>query len=580
MTPTADATLPAPPPRSPEQEAAIAYLSLAREDPREYVKTMIAAVDQESVHEHEFHELIYDSLLCCLREGKHLQIVAPPEHIKSTMVRHFLCYLKGKNRRIRVGMTSGDFERGKKTMTSIRKVLMSRENQILFPDVRPDAQRVGRDKSARFTRGEWSSECLYLEGDVTDPSFELFPFEGEALGSRVDLFLFDDVVTQKCENSETARNNCDDKIHGTFLSRLTDTGIAIFLSNVWHRNDPTHRLARSPAVHTLWIGYNGTDELYWRVHNPCESWKHGESGVLPLWEAVWPKQRLIRRMEASRENPGRFRKLFGGKALSKEDMLFPPHEDWKTFSWEQVKTAYVEGARLYSWEDIASGRTLQRHDYAANMVVMIGQDKQMYWLDCWMDRVSPEEQAMIGWLMHEKWTERLGGAGLNQHTLEFPANMASRDTHINSWGSLLMSGIEKTLRTAGRGEWRLPWNVAYQPSNASKWPRIEACVPYFKTSQLLVPPEIKDLALHDQSWRVAVAQLEEFPPKSNTDHDDGPDALAGAIKQAREGGPGMSSDKRTEREIYKARTAKPEKAVMNRDPLTGRAAKTKPRWNL
>lgn len=532
-----------------------AACALAKDDHRAYVRLMIAAVDVDAFCYHPFQDLISDSFVLCMKEQKICNIVAPPEHTKSTQLRHLLSYIKAKNPRARICLTAADTDLSQRTLTGIRKTILSPINQAMFPNMLPDRSRSQE-------RGQWTQNTLYMHGDVAAPSFEIAPFWGEFLGARVDLFVFDDIATQEGETSSSMRDRIDARCHGTFLNRLTDGGVGFFLNNTWHREDTPHRLANSTAAHTLWIGYSGTDEIYWWVKNPVKGWPHGSSGTFPLWHEVWPKERLEKKYAA---NPHAYRKLFGGKALTREEMKFPPVEEWKTWNWDDLRREYARGANLYAFTDIASGRTLQRNDYAACCVVMVDQNKRLYWLDVWCARAGPDAQAKVSWHLHEKWAGLLGGSGIYMSYLEFPTNMAVGNKD-DSWGSRMMTAIEKELRESGGALWDMNWMVVYQPSNVSKWPRIEEMAPKFVSGQILVPPDILALQASDPSWRVACTQIEEFPPKGIGDHDDAPDALSGAVKAARQLGPGLSA----QRAEYQERMLESKREIMVNHPLTGK----------
>ena len=45
---------------------------------------------------------------------------------------------------------------------------------------------------------------------------------------------------------------------------------------------------------------------------------------------------------------------------------------------------------------------------------------------------------------------------------------------------------------------------------------------------MLWPANLEELISRDSSWRVLVEQIEDWPPPSSADKDDGPDALSGA----------------------------------------------------
>lgn len=497
---------------TPEGQRLAAILGLARSEPKTYVNSIVAFVDGDSVHLHPFQDLLYESLNLCLQAGKHCVLVMPPEHIKTTGVARWSVWQRAKNPRLRIGLTSGDEGRAKKTLTAIRKIILSSFNQIIFPHMRPDASRSQ-------ARGEWNQTRLYLDGDSTDPSFEVYPFEGEAGGARLDILIMDDVIGASCRTSEADRTRTYGLIHGQWLNRLTGEGIAIVLNNVWHREDAVHKMALSPSFHTFWMGYRGTESIYWRCHHPVSGWMHGEAGEFGLWEAVWPESRLI-----NRDNADHFayKRMFGGKAMLAEECRFPPMGQWARWSDEDVAKVQFNGGYLYATLDPAGGKFVKKGDFAAIAVVMIGRDRFLYVIDVWMGRELPQRQIERLWEIHEKWAD---WGGLRHASIEV---LPKDDGFVVP----VVRAHQDKLREAGREEWKMSWDVHGAWEN--KITRIDGSVRYFTNGWIKWPHDLERRVKAGAGWREMVNQLEDFPL---ADHDDGPDSLAAAIELAVKRGP-------------------------------------------
>lgn len=491
-----------------------ARISLARDDVREYIMLMISAVDGDTVAEHEMFDLYVDSIVASLAEPKHCLIIAPPEHMKTTVLRWALVWLKGKNPRLRFGLSSADLGRSKKTLTAIRKGITSSINRLIFPHMQPDMSRSA-------ARGEWSQMALYLDGDVTDPSFEVYAFWGEALGGRVDIWMLDDHVSPDCETSPTIREDTWRRLNGTFLNRLTDDGIAFMLGNVWHREDPNHKMAQSPSVHTLWIGYNSTDELYWRCMHPARGWKHGEAGTMPRWEAVWPERRLIAKYNT---DPGTYRKTFGGRALSEEDMVFPPHGKWKRYRPEEI-ASIKDQIRIYARLDPAGGKMLKKSDFCSISAVGIDKNRIMYLLAWRCFKASPLLQARALWDMHD-WFKREGYLqGIYMAEVEMMPN-------DDGWIWPLIESINAEEQARGNG---LDVRASY--SNIPKPSRIHSMLKHFVHGFIRFPYDWESEMKASGETREITSQIEEYRGEMTKEHDDAPDSLQGAIKLAEREGP-------------------------------------------
>lgn len=497
-----------------DEELLAAHLALARESPREYTNLMIAAVDGDAVHDHPFQDLIYDSLDCCLKAGKHCVLVMPPEHGKTTIIDRWLVWHKAHSPRLRIGITSGDMDLAKKSLTKIRKIILSDINRMIFSHMMPDQSRSQ-------ARGEWNQSRLYMDGDSSDPSFEVYPLTGQIQGSRLDIFKMDDIVGIECKTSEPERLDIHSRIHATFLNRLTDNGIAIVAANVFHREDPIHKMAQSPSFHTLWLGYNGTDSMYWRVHHPAEGWPHGDGGTLPLWDAVWPKERLLAKELADRLY---YKQMFGGKAMLAEECRFPPREQWATYQPEDLVAQINAGARIYATLDPAGGKFVKHGDFAAVPVVMIGSDKLLYVLDVWMGREEPQRQVEKLWELHEKWSQH-GCQGIEHASIEV---LPKDDGFIRP----AVKHRQDELRKGGDKFWNLSWDL--HSVTKPKVTRIDGVVRYFSNGWIKWPWNLAELIAKNESWREMVNQIEDFPMGG---HDDGPDALAACIELAMRRGP-------------------------------------------
>lgn len=506
-----------------------AHLAAAREDPLEYAD-LAMAWEEQTVHRHGIHQLIQGAITAAQADGKHCVLVMPPEHGKTSQIAKRIVWQIGsairRGQNFRVGLTSADIDLAKRNLIAIRKTMMARLTREIWPELKPDTR-------ASKSGGEWSKEKLYLEGQSA-PCLEIFPFLGEATGARLDMLWADDVVTIKCQQSEAARIKAQASIHGTFLRRLTDGGTAIFSNNCWHREDPIHEMTkpeRTPFL-IVWLGYIGFERIYWRIYHPSPAWQDlgfGVEGELNLWKP-WTEARL---RDAYASDRLIYKRMFEQRAVLREDMRFPPCEEWATFDPFELQRQRLN-ARFYLWLDPAGGKNAHHHDYAAILVVMIAQDKQLYAVDCWMDKVIPEEQVEKVWQMHRRW-------GLTAAWAEVQAK-------DDKWIRIVFNAYQQALRESGDEAWKLSWYLRNQSRN--KHSRIDAINGHMHNGFIKFPDGFQTNGIPSEKWRVLVHQMEDFPGKP-IDHDDGPDALAGAIEVAEQGGPGPSEARQRDIEIAK-----------------------------
>jgi predicted phage terminase large subunit-like protein len=156
--------------------------------------------------------------------------------------------------------------------------------------------------------------------------------------------------------------------------------------------------------------------------------------------------------------------------------------------------------------DAAAGGGSRKGDYAA--VATVGSDRQgyLYVLDIWMERAAPSRQVRALFDLHERWNYSLFGL------------------ETNCFQQLLLLPIEeerKRRREAGRS-WQLPLEEVHHHENKEmRLARLEPLITHGWLRFCRHLPEV--------FW----AQMEGFP---RADHDDGLDALEGAVNLLRSHG--------------------------------------------
>ncbi|MEN6532950.1 MAG: hypothetical protein ABFD89_04765 [Bryobacteraceae bacterium] len=513
----------------------------ARTSVQGYCDLMLAA-EGHVVVPHEIHWLMHEVIDKAAAVGKHAVIVMPPEHGKTQQVAKRMVWELGRNPDLRIGLVSGDIDLAKRNLIATRKALLSNINSGIFPALTPDLK-------ASKNGGEWSKERLYLAGKPY-PAFEVFPLDGSVEGVRLDRIWLDDAVTRKCHRSEAERERAHSAIHGTWLSRITAGGHAIVTNNVWHRQDPIHLMAQSPSFVTLWVGYVETDELYWRIHHAPDNWTHPIEGRLPLWP-VWDKPRLEARRHEDRLT---FKRLYGGKALLAEETRFPPVDEWHTYETLDLPAPGGD-ERIVAFLDPAGGKGAKNEDFAALSVVLISAKREMFLLDCWIQRAVPQDQAAACWEMHRK-VKHLGYRGIDRLEVE----MLPKD---ELWMQGPLQDHQAELKRRGDPDWKLWWTVRHPREH--KHSRIERINPHIRNGWLKFPKGFSAFTA-GEDWQRLVSMTEDFP---FADHDDAPDSLSGAVTLAEEMGAAVTRPE-TEAEavarvVREGREARRENVLAKRD---------------
>ena len=509
-------------------------MALARQEPHLFCDLLLAYEDHKVVP-HPLHDLMHRAVAVCAETQRHLLLIAPPEHGKTQQVMKWLLWRLGKWPAQRVALVSADQDLSRKNLLSIRRSLESKLYGEIFPEV------------VRGLGGEWSRERLFMEGQHY-PAFEAFGLDFIAEGLRADVVWLDDAVARKCQRSEMERERARSAIFGTWLSRVTKGGFCIFTNNVWHRSDPIHEMASSSSFTTLWIGYVSTDKIWWRIDNAPAGWEGETGGELDLW-AIWPKARLESRRYEDRAT---YRRLWGGRAMTEEDSRFPPPGKWGAY--DELPPA--KELKFYAYFDPSGGKTIKKLDYAAIIVLAVNAKGTVFVADCWVERASPQTQIGQCWNFHRDLLKD-GGPGLEQLEIE----LAPRD---EAWIRETIELHQETLRERGDLSWRLDWTIRHPWENKNS--RIERLEPWLRNGWLLWPRETlkPSTAPALEYWRRLVGQLEDVP---FGDHDDGPDALAGAVVLVKHLRPNLN--------LSEEKTDTPDPSVLAEkakrwDPMTGK----------
>ncbi|MEN6536695.1 MAG: hypothetical protein ABFD89_23770 [Bryobacteraceae bacterium] len=486
-----------------EGQALASRLAIAREDAQEFCDLGLAA-EGHTVVPHGIHVLMHRLIASCERLGRHLVIVMPPEHGKTSQIAKLLVYCLGHDPTQRIGLVSADYDLGQRNLIAMRKTLLSRVTRAVFPDLRPDD---GRSQA----RGEWNKTRLYLEGQQW-PAVEVFPRDGAAEGVRLDKIWMDDVVTRECARSQAERERAKASIHGTWLSRITRGGMCIITNNCWHRADPVHEMTKSPSFTTLWVGYVGTSQIYWRIHFAPEGWTGPVEGRLPLW-APWPERRLLERQMMDRTT---YKRLYMQRAVVAEDCRFPPVSEWTRW---RVLPDPDKGARIFAHLDPAGGRRVDKGDFSALTLVMLSAETGLkHVIDCRVARDNPDDQVQWCFEMHDRW-QRFGG--IFQLTVEALAK-------DQAWIRTPFEQERERRRSLGMA-WDL--DIVFTNPRENKGSRIELLGSPLRNGWLVWPEalEARMNSFEDRSWQELVEQVEDFP---FGEHDDGPDSLAAACALA------------------------------------------------
>lgn len=244
----------------------------------------------------------------CRRLKKNCGILAPWAHGKTdgVVISRALQFI-GEDVNNRIFIVCNEDNNAKARVSSIGKYIeKDKDYHLTYPQVRPG------------NKEEWSKHKLVVERDSKskDGSIEAWGIMTSGTGSRCDFLIVDDPVDlRNAVLNPALRPQIKESFKNVWMSRLSTNGFVIYIATIWHEDDLTSELLKNPAYCFLVMKIS---EDFSRIE--CESPLKGKFEI-PLWEAVWPKEKLIAKRKAIGERA--YNRGFRQMAMSDEDRTFP-----------------------------------------------------------------------------------------------------------------------------------------------------------------------------------------------------------------------------------------------------------------
>ena len=307
---------------------------------------------------------------------------------------------------------------------------------------------------------------------------------GALTGRGADLLIVDDPI----KNQEEARSPTTRELHwdwwqSTAGTRLEPGGKAIVMATRWHKDDLSGRILAEAA--------NGTIRVRTLIL-PALAEADDPLGREP-GDALWPARFDRAKLESMRASmaPQWWLPLYQQRPTAFEAAEWPA-EYFADHIWAREWPHAFELSAMFL--DPSKGRT-DRSDYSAIVFVGVAQGK--LWVRANIRRRPVPEMVRDVVAMFRAHSP---------HVLGLEAN---------AWQDLLAPPLEEAARAAGVAP--LPLDLVVNTVN--KQVRVSRLGTYLAQQHVRVWP--------DESGKLLVDQLRDFPL---ADHDDGPDALEGAVR--------------------------------------------------
>lgn len=317
---------------------------------------------------------------------------------------------------------------------------------------------------------------------------------GGISGEGGSLLLVDDLIKNSADaQSEAYREEAWDWFRSTLWTRLAPDGVCIAIGTSWHRDDYQQRMKSEFGDEVLDIclpAIAGEDDLLGR--QPDEA----------LWEDRWSREWL----ESQRKILGPY--FFA--ALYQQRPALHEHAEWPAeyfgdHIWTDGWPQHFELSAV--WIDPSKGKDQKRGDYSA--VVFAGLASGSIWVDSWIERRPVNIMVESTIERCREWQPQLVGIESNTFQ-ELIAPEFDRQCQDRRIPPLPIHTEENTVKK----EVRISRIGQYLARNQLKFRKTRHC-------------------------KLLVEQMKDFPLG---DHDDGPDALEGAIRMLNKVAAGPSHD--------------------------------------
>lgn len=412
-------------------------------------------------------------------------VFMPPQHGKSELVsRRLPAYILGRNPDARVIACSYSADLSSRMNRDVQRIIDSERYQNLFPDSQLFGRRNRSNADGAYLRNSDLFEIVGHQG-----SYRSAGIGGGITGMGLDLGIIDDPLKNREEaDSPTVREAIWEWYTSTFYSRRSSTAGILLTMTRWNEDDLAGRLLKLQAEDPA------ADQ--WEVLRlPAVATESGHpDDPRQPGEALWPQRFPLVELEKTKANSA-----YEWSALYQQDPRPEGGTEWPASyfgpdiwfdDWPKDLTLKVMHL------DPSKGKSDKAGDYSA--FIMLGRCREgKLWIDADLQR-RPTSQIVADGLEHYR---------------EF--NPQAFGVEINSFQELLAQDFARQSREKGI---QLP--IFGLTNTVNKQVRIRRLGPYLAQGAVR-------LRANRPGTRLLYQQLRDFPVGQ---HDDGPDALEGALR--------------------------------------------------
>ncbi len=359
----------------------------------------LAKVDTNHKYKSPKHILQLNRLLLQVNSGKisRLAVFMPPRHGKSELIsKYFPAYYLATNPDKRIILTSYEADFASTWGSKARDIL--KEHGHAFKN------NINVDNKSS-ARNRW---------DIKDHQGGMMTagVGGPITGKGADLLIIDDPVKNAEEaNSQTSRQKIWDWYKSTAYTRLEPNGAIILIMTRWHETDLAGMILENSKNN-------------WTILNlPALAEDNDPLGRKP-GEALWPERFSHKRLQEIRTDIGsyHFSAMYQQRPQPIEGGLLKL--DWIKY-YQQEELPPLDELTIYQGWDLAISTT-ETADYTVCTTIGVLDEKKMYVLDWYRDRINFPTQVKLVEKLAKKWDPIQIGIENNAYQQALPQELKER----------------------------------------------------------------------------------------------------------------------------------------------------------
>lgn len=234
-----------------------ARILAAREDVNAFISYCFLNERPQHAFHAEWHDFIDKNDTCV--------IFAPLEHGKTEQLSVWRSlWLLGRNPELRIWICSATGKLAKKIVSQCDELILTNERvQRVFPGLIPE----NRSEKEQM----WNTEGLIIKRELNakDPSLQATGIMGSSQGSRVDIFIGDDMMNFKNTFFDAPRERSIEWFRSAdCMGRIAANGKVTLINNPWHDKALAHVAASE--MHFANVTYKACDDKLENILWPTE----------------------------------------------------------------------------------------------------------------------------------------------------------------------------------------------------------------------------------------------------------------------------------------------------------------------